>query len=331
MLVTAHDVHAIAAELLLTRDPSAIVEHHVEAAQRVFRRILAATITAIREAPASWWWMPRITDVLTRAELDGLTDSIASARLRGVALGADDSRVEFEGPESGIEAPDTFSRCLETLLLKKPSTKPKRRVVTHLDPIMPWVEVLEEFLDRGAVTRELWDVLEAEERRAAFTVAYQSSASFVAKIQEVVARGIADGLHSRDMIRQLRDAGESITAWHAETVYRNAVQSAYARGRAVHMTQPHVVAARPYWQNRAVGDQRTRPTHRAVNRWVMLASDPGWQATYPPYGHNCRCRVVARSAEWVAKSGVRVHSGALPRLPDRGWHTTPPPVVPFAA
>lgn len=325
--ITADDVYVITARLLLARDPSAIVEHHIDAAVRAYRRILRETLRIVRSEPAPWW-APRITELLGSARLDELANSIAMVRLRGLALGADDSRIELDEPEGDIDTPDAFVRCLDTLRLRKraPRTKPRGRVASHLDPVSPWPEVLEEFLDRGAVTRDTWNVLEAAERQQAFTVAHQSSASFVSQIQEVVARGIADGLPARDVVKRIREAGETITAAHAETVYRNAVQSAYSRGRAEHMTQPHVFAARPWWQYRSVADVRTRPTHRAPNGWVMRGDDPGWQTTYPPNGHRCRCRCVARSQKWVQDSGVTIWSGPLPNLPDPGWHGTAPPI-----
>lgn len=93
--------------------------------------------------------------------------------------------------------------------------------------------------------------------------------------------------------------------------------SAYASGRFTEMRQPSVLKARPYWQWRAVGDDRTRPEHAAADGTVLPADHPFWKTAYPPAGYMCRCRVVSRSAKWVERNGGVT---APPRgLPDPGF------------
>jgi SPP1 gp7 family putative phage head morphogenesis protein len=303
------------ARVLLEGQPSTIVDHEVESAAAVYRRLVRAAIEEAQGKPLASWG-DSFTLTMALADLAPLADSLEAARLRSVILGADDSQHELE--TNDVEAPDAFVRSPAGLWLRQ-----KRNSIA---------ELVDDFLARGAITREVWDRLADAEKRHAFTVARQSSASLIRRLQLVVARGIAEGEGSKVVSRWLRALAPDLAKAHAETVYRNAVQGAYAKGRGEHMTQPHVVAARPFWQTLAVRDSRTRKTHQGVNGWVMRAGDSGWQATYPPYGHRCRCRVVARSARWVESNGPTIHSGALPNLPDRGWITTPPPMIaPIAA
>jgi SPP1 gp7 family putative phage head morphogenesis protein len=102
------------------------------------------------------------------------------------------------------------------------------------------------------------------------------------------------------------------------TVFRTNAMGALASGRFVEMRQPAVLAALPYWQIRGVNDSRARPTHKAAFGIVLAANDPFWVRAFPPFGYNCRCRCVARTAAWVKRSSVSI--GPVPKgLPDPGF------------
>ena len=107
---------------------------------------------------------------------------------------------------------------------------------------------------------------------------------------------------------------------HVETVFRNGVMGAYADGRKAQMTQPAVLAARPYWQILGVDDARTRKTHGKAHTKVLPASDPFFDRAGPPFGHACRCRTISRSANDLKRLGLTPTIGAaLSGLPDEGW------------
>lgn len=303
-------------------DPTPLVEEHIDVALALHGHLLEAIQRMLANSHPTFWGQGFIT-IATRANVAPLAKSLAEARLRGLMWGADHSADEMRLSEHEVKA------LTRVLRLKAPKPKgPRTRVRDRASGVIrPWIQVIGEFLERGSITRPLWDRIEERERREVFTVAYQSTRNFVEKIQEQVARGLGLGKSAREMAPIIAEAGEEISVAHAETVYRNNVRGAYSRGRAAQMTQPHVVALRPLWQVFAVRDSRTRDTHAAVHGWLMRADDPGWQVAYPPFGHNCRCRVVARSEAWAEKSGAGVQSGALPGLPDDGWTTTPPPLV----
>jgi uncharacterized protein with gpF-like domain len=50
----------------------------------------------------------------------------------------------------------------------------------------------------------------------------------------------------------------------------------------------------PFWEYNAVGDDRTRPTHQALDGSVYPANHPFWDAHFPPWDFMCRCGVSAR-------------------------------------
>jgi hypothetical protein len=72
------------------------------------------------------------------------------------------------------------------------------------------------------------------------------------------------------------------------------------------MTDPDVLAARPFWRYVAVNDSRTRPAHRSWHNTLLPADHPWWETHYPPNGWNCRCRVVSMSAREMERDGLAV-------------------------
>ena len=49
--------------------------------------------------------------------------------------------------------------------------------------------------------------------------------------------------------------------------------------------------AEPYSRYIAIEDQKSRPSHAALNGKVFKKDDPLWDTHYPPNGFGCRCRV----------------------------------------
>ncbi|MGC7559582.1 phage minor head protein [Pasteurella sp. PK-2025] len=78
-----------------------------------------------------------------------------------------------------------------------------------------------------------------------------------------------------------------------ENIFRTNMQSAYSAQRYQQMRDN--VDNRPYWQYSAILDDRTRPSHSAMNHLVYRYDDPFWNVFYPPNGFNCRCSVIALS------------------------------------
>jgi SPP1 gp7 family putative phage head morphogenesis protein len=151
-----------------------------------------------------------------------------------------------------------------------------------------------------------------------------------------VAKGTSFGEFQKDIGYIIESKGWSgKAAFRVETIFRTNVLTAYSVGRYEQMQQRK--DALPYWQYDAVGDSRTRPTHRALDGKVFRADDPIWDTWYPPNGFNCRCTVRALSAAEAQARGVAVENGrdVLDRpvevepgrlqhiLPDPGWAYNP--------
>lgn len=97
------------------------------------------------------------------------------------------------------------------------------------------------------------------------------------------------------------------TPWRLETIYETNLQTAYMAGRYKGMMA--ATQSAPWWEYAATMDNRTRPTHAALNGMVFRYDDPFWQTWYPPNGFRCRCRVIPRTdiakerGDFVTSSG----------------------------
>ena len=189
----------------------------------------------------------------------------------------------------------------------------------------PFLEALRAFVSRKVVTRRTFDRLLASAKKKAFTVAGLARRDMLTTAHAELASAIEAGDDLRNFSKALSARFDS-AGWtrlnpsHVETVFRNGVMGAYSDGRKAQMTQPTVLAARPYWQILGVDDARTRPAHRKAHGKVLPASDPFFTRAGPPFGHNCRDRVVSRSAQDLKRLGLTPTIGAaLQGLPDEGW------------
>lgn len=191
----------------------------------------------------------------------------------------------------------------------------------------PFDNALRWFRTQSVLTKDAFEQLSAAAKRRSFTIARLASQEMLAAAHAELSRQLAQGPSSAEAIARgeaaevspsLREFGKFVRArlesagWtpanpsHVETVFRTNVLNAYSAGRHSEMTQPEVLAARPLWQWRAVGDDRTRPKHKDADGTVLPATDSFWTRNYPPAGYNCRCRVVSRSQAWAERRGVRL-------------------------
>jgi SPP1 gp7 family putative phage head morphogenesis protein len=189
----------------------------------------------------------------------------------------------------------------------------------------PFAEAIKLFGQRKVITKRAFERLAADAKRRAFTVAHLATNEMLNVAHSELASALTEGRDlasfSKDLAARFDAAGwTQLNPSHVETIFRTNVMSAYSDGRHAQMTQPAVLAERPYWQILGVRDDRARPHHAAANGKALLASDPFWSKNRPPWGFNCRCRVVSRGQKDVEKLGLQIVTGAdLVGLPDDGW------------
>ncbi|MCG8991455.1 minor capsid protein [Laribacter hongkongensis] len=175
-----------------------------------------------------------------------------------------------------------------------------------------------------------WEELWQDAQAQAFTVAKAMRLDILQDIRDAVEKTLSEGKTFSWFEKELtpvlqakgwwgkqehidQDTGEISqvqlgSPWRLQTIYRTNLQTAYMAGRW--QAQIENIDDRPYWMYVAILDGKTRPSHRAMNGKVFRHDDPIWQYLYPPNGWGCRCRVVALSADDVAKRGLAVETSA---------------------
>jgi len=194
---------------------------------------------------------------------------------------------------------------------------------TAFETAMKWFKTLK------LLPRAEFEKLSSDAKRQTFTVAGIQSQQMLAVAQDELAKQIAIGAamdkFSTALMDRFKTAGMvpsdltgsgALSASHIETVYRTNAANTYGVGRKTMQTQPAVVRAFPVWEFSPVGDNRSRPTHSATKGRMLLATDPFWKTAYPPYGFNCRCRVITRGPEYLNQV---ISGSSITGLPDPGF------------
>jgi SPP1 gp7 family putative phage head morphogenesis protein len=161
---------------------------------------------------------------------------------------------------------------------------------------VPPAEAIAYFRNKKVVTRKQFDALFNEARAAAFTVGGLYRQDVLAAFKEEIARALEVGTPQREVIKKFRSIlngarHEPLGEFHLEVVFRTNIQVAYGTGRRRAMEE--ITDELPLWQYSAVLDDRTRPTHRALDGIILPANHPFWDEHYPPWGFSCRCVTVA--------------------------------------
>lgn len=156
-----------------------------------------------------------------------------------------------------------------------------------------------EWFNRRTIVPEWWRhrVL-AHARQSSWWIAGVAQASMVQQVMSSIDAAATSGLDYKDWKAETLKAltsGWSLrgaaAAFRLETIWRNAAQSAYSRGRWAQMQTPTMRTMRPYWLFDAVMDSRTSDRCQAADGTCLLTTDPWWQDHYPPLHHRCRSGV----------------------------------------
>jgi phage gp29-like protein len=242
-----------------------------------------------------------------------IAEPIERELLQGGMLGALDA--DFEAEENKPVAVESFTALHPTHLLAERDPRFAAR---------PIEEAIRVFLDKEAVTRDVFDSMSKAAQRRAFTVARAANEEMVRTVKRELMRQLAIGADLADFgknaVARFEAAGWTpANPSHVETIFRTNVISGYNGGRVRQMRQPEVLELRPFWQIMTVNDgpPRQRSSHQAVHGIVLAAADPFWQRATPPFGYNCRCRIRSISTN-QGKDVVR-NGGSIAGLPDPGF------------
>lgn len=127
--------------------------------------------------------------------------------------------------------------------------------------------------------------LPAEKRALAFAVSGLARLDQAQAVADALARNLADGGTFEDFRKWALQQDWSLPRHRLETIYRNAVQTAYMAGHWRRFEE--VKDDLPYLMYDAINDSRTRPSHLAMDGVIRPVDDPIWKTHTPPLGHRC--------------------------------------------
>jgi len=161
---------------------------------------------------------------------------------------------------------------------------------------VPPAEAIDYFKRKKVLPAKDFYKLGREARAGAFTISNVYKDDVTAALQQELIDALEQGRTQQDVIKRfnaiLDGAGhERLGDAHLETVFRTATQMAYGVGRRRAMEE--VAEDLPIWEYSAVGDDRTRPTHIALDGLQFPANHPFWDKYYGPWDFRCRCTVIA--------------------------------------
>jgi hypothetical protein len=168
-----------------------------------------------------------------------------------------------------------------------------------------------------------WDDLRHEAHDRSFVVAGAMKADLLDDLRGAVDQAITRGTGLEAFRRDFRKivaergwhgwTGEGTAAgeaWRTRVIWETNLATSYAAGRHAQLTDPELLARRPYWKYVHSENVRTpRPQHLAWNGLTLRHDHPFWKTHYPPNGWGCQCRVVA----------VREPAAGDPTEPPPGW------------
>jgi SPP1 gp7 family putative phage head morphogenesis protein len=326
-----HEDHEHRVDLEKNRQPDSVhgtietlIDKGVREAARVTARWAESLVSAVRSETTGAGINKQLARAADRLDLLAFSRTIERRMTHSLMTGTLDS--QWEDASGDQIAPEKFSEP-ETIQ----SERARLAAIKDVSPdftSMAYKEALAFFKKKTPIPKSAFEKLSAAAKARSFTVAGLASEHMISVAKSELANAIVEGVKLSDFAARLGKRFESagltpLNSSHVETIFRTNLVTSYNVGRKAEMTQPDALKARPYWQIRTVKDDRQRDTHRAVDGWVLRATDPFWRNVGgPPFGFNCRCRTTTIRAEKLGDRTVR--SGAEIRgLPDPGFDPVP--------
>jgi hypothetical protein len=196
-----------------------------------------------------------------------------------------------------------------------------------------FAEQLAFFRNKLKLPSSAWDDIMRAAHDRAFIVAGAAQADLVNDLYGAIAKSIENGT-GLDAFRKdfsaivlkngwtgwTGEASAAGQAWRTRIIYQTNMSTSYAAGRYQQLTDPGLLAIRPYWcYVHADGVAHPRPLHLAWNGLVLPYDHVFWQTHFCPNGWGCHCRVTS------ADAGDYADAQAAGRTePPSGWDDIDP-------
>lgn len=281
---------------------------------------------AHRQAVLAAWDEGAAGDTLSRAvqRLGALprvrAQSLAASAIHGAGLALWQLREEDEAAAELAGAPASQLALPLAAQLAAPPTSDYSRADTPEAAIEYWARLLQ-------IDKSLFQQLDDQTRRLAFTVAGVGDAALLTDLHRLVEESIAEGVERSVFVERMdslyeRHGVTPTSRWHAELVHDNMVRQAHG---ATHHRQtvlnPAAHRVAPYLRWRTLDDGRVRQrrnhNHAVMNMYIAAVDHPIWRTWGTPAGHKCRCRREVINVAAARRMGL---TGSEPMGP---WPTDP--------
>ena len=137
-------------------------------------------------------------------------------------------------------------------------------------------------------------------------------------IKDLVSQGASLATGKKGLRQAFSDLGlTEKNGYQLENIYRTQTSIAFNAGKWEADQSEDIQEILWGYEYSAVGDDRTRPSHMALDGTVLPKEDPLWKTIWPPNGWGCRCVVIPVLRK---QKIVRPKSGGVP---DKGFNFNP--------
>jgi hypothetical protein len=179
----------------------------------------------------------------------------------------------------------------------------------------PFQEQVDFFNRKLNIPTQKWDDIKGSAHDHGFMVAGAMQADlltdFRSSLQDKITNGGGLEAFRKDFDTIVAKNGWEYNGsrnWRSKVIYLTNMRTSYAAGRWAQLTDPDMLAIRPYWRYVHSDDVLTpRPEHLAWDGLIIDAKDPWWGTHYPPNGWGCQCTVMA-----VAKDELNDYNKSAP-------------------
>lgn len=209
-----------------------------------------------------------------------------------------------------------------------PSTRLAAVVLeTEFEPL-PFEEAIDYFRRKLNLSPAQFAQLSEAARAKAFTIGGGATRQARQSIKDLLSDALEQGLTLREFQAEAENVLDRVglserTPWYWETVYRTNLQTSYQVGRWKQMTDPDVLAERPYLRYVSARLPTSRASHVDKHGIVLPAEDSFWATWYPPNGFNCYCSATSVSESLLSRRGWDLSERRSFDDPDEGFQTNP--------
>lgn len=189
----------------------------------------------------------------------------------------------------------------------------------------PFKQAVEAANQRGVMLPADYYALPVAMRSREFTVSHIAKVDQIQAIFASLQKAQVSGISFGQWQKEIDYKQFGITKAHAETVFRNAMQTHYAIGHWESFQRTK--KALPYLRYSAINDSRTSACCRALSGIIRRVDDPFWASHTPPNHHNCRSTLQALTESQAQKrspAGEGFNKAESPDMnPQKGWDYNP--------